>query len=73
MLAKNNKSSPEYLLLLYPTSSLLHIMACSSEDQLENVVEDVEAACSVGEELEGLAVVHGSLLIIDLGNNKSAK
>jgi len=45
-----------------------------SEDQLENVVEDVIASGSIRHKLECLAVVHRSLLLIDLEdlNQRSA-
>jgi hypothetical protein len=38
----------------------------SSENQLEDIVEDKVAALSIREKLESLAVVHWSLLFVDL-------
>jgi len=37
-----------------------------SKDQLEDIIEDEVTALSVRKELESLAVVHGSLLLINL-------
>lgn len=38
----------------------------STKHQLEDIVEDEVASSAIREELEGLAVVHRSLLIVDL-------
>lgn len=38
----------------------------STVDQPEDIVEDEVASRAVGQELEGLGVVHGPLLIVDL-------
>lgn len=40
-------------------------------DETENVVVDKVAALSVGEELEGLSVVHGLLFLVDLYHRNS--
>lgn len=71
MLAKKTNSS--LVPLMYPTYLSYNFVASSSEDQLEDVVEDVVAASTVGKELECLAVVHGSLFIVDLENDKVSK
>ena len=39
------------------------------EDKLKDVVEDVVATGAIREELEGLGVVHWSLLLIDLSQS----
>lgn len=44
----------------------LNDLTRSSENQLENIVENEVASLSVGKELECLAVVHRSLLFVDL-------
>jgi len=51
---------------MYPILSFLHNL---SEYQLEQIIEDVIASRTIGHELEGLAVVHWSLLRVDLKNN----
>jgi hypothetical protein len=65
MLAKPQFHHPIASLPIYPTQASSNTY-CLSENQLEDVVEDEEAALSVGEELEGLAVVHRPLLFVDL-------
>lgn len=35
-------------------------------DELEEIVED-EVRAAIGHQLEGLGVVHGALLVVDLG------
>lgn len=45
--------------------ALQGVMFCLTVDQLEDVVVD-EVAVGILEELEGLAVVHGALLLVDL-------
>jgi hypothetical protein len=52
-----------------PCTQTNHAANCyfrSSENQLEDIVEDKVAALSIGEKLESLAVVHWSLLLVDL-------
>ena len=42
------------------------IFRLTREDKLKDVVEDVVASGTIWEKLEGLGVVHWSLLLIDL-------
>lgn len=39
---------------------------CGGVDESEDVIEDEVATSSIGQELEGLGVRHGSLLLVDL-------
>ncbi len=48
---------------MYPSLQPIYRL---TEDQLENIVENEVASGAIWKELEGLAVIHGSLLIIDL-------
>lgn len=48
---------------MYPTTISIFL---SCVYQLENIVEDEEASGTVRKKLEGLCVVHGSLLGVDL-------
>ena len=59
-----------FFLLLFFSSCWLDRL-CGSVDESEDVVEDVVAAGTVGQELEGLGVAHGSLLLVDLQSERS--
>lgn len=62
--ARKRQSRPHRMLPLYPThfSSLGHL----SENEFEDIVEDIIASGTIWEELEGLAVIHRTLLLINL-------
>lgn len=68
MLAKRQCHRPA-VRLLCTQPCFLSISLHLSEDQLEDVVEDVEASGAIRQKLECLAVVHGSLLLIDLNRS----
>jgi len=64
LLAKKTHPSSACLKVLY----LPNILSTnSSEDKLEDIVEDEVTACSIRKKLECLTVVHGSLFLIHLG------
>lgn len=50
----------------FRVSKHYHPYADLSENQLKDVIVDEVTSGTIWEELEGLAVVHGSLLLIDL-------
>lgn len=57
-----------------PRKTHYHLIALHflcAVDETENVVVDKVAALSVGEELEGLSVVHGLLFLVDLYHRNS--
>lgn len=68
MQAKRTTRSTESVLAVYiPTS--LALLAPLTEHELEDVVKDEVASGSIRQKLETLAVVHWSLLLIDLEQN----
>lgn len=63
---KQRANHPLSLYSLCINTSFVQIVASSSVNKLEDVVENVEAASTIGKELECLAVAHGSLFLVDL-------
>jgi hypothetical protein len=65
---KNNETIVQPLTApVYPTMASFIDHLSSPEYQLEDVVEDIVTSLSIWEKLEGLAIVHWSLLLVDLG------
>lgn len=54
------------ILFLYITTSDAISFHLTREDKLEDIVEDVVAPGAIWKKLEGLSVVHWSLLFVDL-------